>query len=222
MCIAAAIIGGAVVGGGATMIAGGEAASATTEASNKAIAAQQQATQQEQALQQPYLGAGGQAVGQLSQLLGLTGPGGVPGGGNSASIQQTLSNMPGYQFTMNQAMQQAQNSAASQGMLHSGNTLSALQSNAAGLADQTYQQQVGDLQSLSGLGQAAAAGQAANVQGGAQNIGNIATNQGNNMAGIYANEAAGIANAAGGAANQYIEYNTLKNLMNSGGGAGPG
>ena len=48
-----------------------------------------------------------------------------------------LQNDPGYQFQLNQGMNAVQNSAAAKGMLHSGNTLSGINSMAQGLANTT-------------------------------------------------------------------------------------
>lgn len=134
------------------------------------------------------------------------------------------------------------NSAAASGLLNSGNTLEALDRYSSGLADQTYQQefnnrfntnqqqfdqrfnaygqQVNNLQNVVGLGQAAAAGQAANIGNAASNVsgllsnqgsslGNIATNQGNTLAGIDANQIAGITKSIGNGVNTGL---TLRNL----------
>ena len=102
----------------------------------------------------------------------------------------------------------------------SGNTLEGLSQFNAGLADQTYQQAVGNAENVVNTGQAAAAGQAANVGNAASNISNAEINQGNTLAGIDANEIAGITKATGNAANQYVAQNTLQGL-NSGGGGVP-
>lgn len=209
MCIAAAIVGGALIGAVGVGIAGSEAAGATTSAANTAAGVQEQALSQEATLSAPYRALGQSAIPQLQTLLGLTG-----GPGGAAKEETALASTPGYQFAKTQGLEGVTNSAAAGGMLKSGNTLQALDQFGTGLADQTYQQAVGNLQNTVATGQAAAAGQAQNVQTGATNLGNIAIGQGNNLANIDANTIAGLTSSIGGAGNQYVEYNTLQNLLN--------
>jgi hypothetical protein len=84
------------------------------------------------------------------------------------------------------------------------------------LADQTYQDELRNLLAPVQLGQAAAAGQAANVGGAAANIGNIQTQQGANLANIGMNRVAGITGAIGQGINQYTTLQTLRNLQGAG------
>jgi len=105
-------------------------------------------------------------------------------------------------------------------MALSGNTLESLDSFSTGLADSTYQNAVGNAQNAVGIGQAAAAGQAANIGSAAGNISNSLTTQGNTIAGIDANEAAGVTKALSGGVNQATTLNTLSGLNNPGGGIG--
>jgi hypothetical protein len=72
-----------------------------------------------------------------------------------------------------------------------------------------------------GIGQAAAAGQSANIGAAASNKSQIEIGQGNNIANIDANQIAGITKATTGATNQLITYNTLQGLNNPGGGGSP-
>src|SRR5207302_4056878 len=81
--------------------------------------------------------------------------------------------------------------------------------------------EVGNLENVAGIGQAAAAGQAANIGNAATNVGNIAIGQGNTLAGIYANEAAGITKSIGNAYNTYELNQTLQGLGYGGGGYNP-
>lgn len=206
MCIAAAIIGGAVVGAAGTAIAGSESANAISSSSNKAIAAQQQALQQQQQLSSPYTNLGQGAVGQLQALT-------TPG-----TSLSTLQQMPGFQFAQQQGTTATENAASAMGLGLSGNTLQGLSQFNQGLAQNTFQQQYQDVMGQVQLGQAAAAGQAANIGQAASNVGNIEVGAGQNIAGIDANIAAGLSKSVGGAANQYIGYNTLQNLGYLGGG----
>lgn len=227
MVLAAVGIGAAVAGTVGTVVASNTSASAikssaATAASeqDKAIAQQQSALQQQQALAQPYTNLGQSAIPALQSLQGIGTPG-ANGQPSTAQMQQTLQNMPGYQFQQQQGNQAAINAATGQGMSLSGNTLQGLSQYNQGLASTNYQQYLGNLFNTVGLGQASAAGQAANIGNTAQsignsmtNIGNIATGAGNSLAGISANEAAGLTKVAGNAMNTYATQNTL-NALNS-------
>ena len=203
--VAAAIIGAGVVGAAGTAIAGSEAASATSGATNAAISEQQQALQQQAALSAPYRALGQSAMPQLENLLGL-------GKQGTAGIEKSLAATPGYQFELSQGLDATKNAASASGLLLSGNTLEGLDKFSTGLADSTYQQQLGNYENVVGMGQAAAAGQAANIGNAAGNISGLVMNQGNTLAGIDANTIAGITKSIGGAADSYVLANTLKGL----------
>ncbi len=207
--VAGAIAGAAVVGAAGSMIAGSEAASATRDASNAAIAQQQAALQQQAQLSAPYRQLGQNAMGAYQNLLGI----GANGQVNPQLAEQTLQNMPGYQFQQQQGQQQTLAAAGAMGMGLSGNTLQALSKYNQGLADSTYQQELQNLLAPVQLGQAAAAGQAANVGQAASNIGNIAMNQGQNQANIAIGQMGGITGSINNAMNQYTTMNTLKALQ---------
>lgn len=209
--VAAAVIGSAVVGAAGSAVAGSEAAGATRDASNAAIQQQQSALSQQAQLSAPYRALGESAIPQLQSLLGIGTPGrnGQP---TSESALNALKNDPAYQFLQQEGTKNTLNAANAQGMSLSGNTLEALSRFNAGLADTTYQQQVGDLENVVNTGQGAAAGQAANIGNAASNISNSLISQGNNLAGIDANTIAGITKSIGNASNQYTTLNTLKGL----------
>jgi hypothetical protein len=235
--IATAIVGGAIIAGAGSAIAGHEAAGATTAAANTAAGVQQQALAQQLALATPYTNLGQSAIPTYQALLGIGG-GGAPGGagrgtrptagapgagGPGGSIEQTLQNLPGYQFQLTQGVDAAKAAAASEGLGLSGNAIQGIETFGSGLADSNYQQYLQDLLAPIQIGQGAAAGQAANIQTGASNLGNIAIGRGNAMAGIDANETAGLTRAAGNAGQQALTYQTLQNLNpNSGAPAGWG
>jgi len=207
--VAGAIAGAAVVGAAGSMIAGSEAASATRDASNAAIAQQQAALQQQAQLSAPYRQLGQNAMGAYQNLLGI----GANGQVNPQLAEQTLQNMPGYQFQQQQGQQQTLAAAGAMGMGLSGNTLQALSKYNQGLADSTYQQELQNLLAPVQLGQAAAAGQAANIGAGAANMGNIMMGQGQNQANIAIGQMGGITGSIGNAMNQYTTMNTLKALQ---------
>jgi len=205
--VAAAVIGAAAIGAAGSAVAGSESASTTRDATNASIAEQNSALGQQAQLSAPYRALGQSAVPTLQNLLGLT-----PGSNPQAALAAT----PGYQFALNQGLDATKNAAAASGMLLSGNTLEGLSRYTTGLADQTYQQQVGNLENVVGLGQAAAAGQAANIGNAASTISGNLINQGNTLAGIDANTIAGITKSVGNAANNYTTLSTLQDLNSPG------
>ena len=214
--VATAIGAAAVVGAGATVYGASEASNATKNAANTAANAQLTAQQNAIAQEQPYNQAGQSAIPQLQALLGLTSSGGPTSAATNANTLQTLQNTPGYQFAQQQGLQGVTNQASAQGLLGSGNTLQALDQYSTGLADQTYQNQVGNLQNLVNTGQGAAAGVAGTIENTGNNLANIAVGQGNNLANIDVNEVAGLSRLAGNAANSSITANTLAGLNNPG------
>lgn len=155
-----------------------KAASSTQAAADTSAAVQREALAQQKELSQPYRDFGQQSLSQLSGLLGLN------GSDPTAALRAT----PGYQFQQQQGTQNTLNAASAMGMSLSGNTLQGLSSFNQGLADTTYQQAVGNAEFGASLGQAAAAGQAANVGSNANSLSSIYTNQGNNLANITLNE----------------------------------
>jgi hypothetical protein len=190
----AAILGAAGVGAVASLIGGKQSSNAAqsaaqtqADAANNATAAQQQALQQQLALQQPFTTAGTTAVNQLSAM---TQPGGrltqdfVYGPGAYQAD-------PGYAFRLREGMNAMNATAAARGGLISGNALRAGQAygqemgsqeyqNAFARAQNTFQMNrnnlINPLQFLTGIGQAGASNQAANV-------GNFGTAQAANLTG---------------------------------------
>lgn len=215
MSAVAAVVGGAaLVGAAATVYSANSAKSATRDASNAAIAQQQAALEQQSQMSAPYRALGESAIPQLQTLLGIGKPGESPQATTDAQLA-ALRNTPGYKFQQEQGTQNTVNAASAMGLSLSGNTLEGLSKFNQGLADTTFQQAVGNYENVVGLGQASAAGQAANIGNAAANTGNILMNQGNTLAGINANEAAGITKSIGNASNQ---YQTLAGLSDPGGG----
>jgi hypothetical protein len=92
-----------------------------------------------QPLTQTY-GTAQQGTNQLGNLLGLNGASG------NASAQNTLQNMPGYQFALDQGAQNVMRNQAATGQLNSGATNLDLQKQGQGLASQNYFNYVQQLQ----------------------------------------------------------------------------
>ena len=154
---------------GARMDFGGSAPNTSqyyTTAVNQANQLQEQQFQQTQQELQPWLGAGTGAVNLLGGILN------VPGYG-SIDPTKTLEATPGYNFLMSQGVAARDASAAANGNLLSGAQQKGLTTFGQGIADQTYQQYLGNLFGLSGSGQ-----QAANTTG--QLGANMANNVGQN------------------------------------------
>lgn len=202
--IATAIVGGAIIGGIAMNSAAGKAADATQNATNASIAEQDKALQQQAALSQPYRDLGTTAIPTYQDLL--------TGGGDPAKVQKTLEALPGYQFTRDQGIEAAKRASAAGGLNLSGNQVADVTRYATGLADSTYSQRLMELLAPVQLGQAAAAGQAANIGTAAGNVSGMLINQGNTQAGIDMNSAAGLTKILGNSTNQLITQQTLAGL----------
>ncbi len=195
MCVAAAIGGAALIGGAATAYGANKAAGAQKDAANQANNTQMAMFNQIQANEQPYLKAGSGAIDQLSSIYGLGG-----NGPNAANIMKTLSNLPGYQFQMNQGVQALDRSAAARGLLNSGAQGKALTAYGQGLGSSYLQNYVNGLSGIAGMGQASAAQQAAVGMNAANNIGQNQISAGNaSAAGTM-----GMANAFTGALGQGV------------------
>ena len=201
---------GAITAAGATAYAANSSAGATQNAANTAANEQKAALAQQEQLAAPYTGLGTTALPQYEALLGI-GP-----NANPATTLAALQKTPGYQFTQQQGEQGILNAASAQGGV-GGNTLAALDQYNTGLADQTYQNAVGNIQGAVGLGQAAAAGVGSNIGTAASNLGNIATQQGQTTAGIDSNLAASLSKIAGNTGNQYTTLQYLNGQTGNGG-----
>lgn len=159
----------------------------------------------------------GAPVGAVQTATGPVSAGSPADPGGGGGIAAGLANDPMYQFAQQQGTQGTINAATAQGLGLSGNTLEGLSKFNQGLASETYQQYVGDLMGAVGVGQAAAAGQAANIGNAAGNISNTLYNQGQTQAGIDVNTTAGITKAIGGGINNITRNQTLAGLQAPGG-----
>lgn len=202
--------GGSILGGLFGSNAAGSAASAQEQAANQASQTQLQMFNQLQQNLQPYMGAGTNALAAYQSALGLGGGTGGAPGFNAANFQTS----PGYNFAKQQGIDAIMNSAAAHGL--TGNTLRSLDQFGTGLANQEFNQYLGQLSGLTGMGQNAAAGVGnAGLQTG-QAIGQNIIGAGNAAAGGIV----GGAQALTGGINSGIMNWLLSNQMNQGGGAG--
>lgn len=101
------------------------------------------------------VGAGNKGLEQYLNLVGL-GPQGAGG------MQSTLEATPGYQFTRDQGLDGVMRNASARGMLASGNTSADLLKMGSGLASQTYQSALGNLNPLLSMFSGGTQGRAAN------------------------------------------------------------
>ena len=239
------------LGAAGSLFGGLFGASASGKASQQYINALKQAQQslttsenQGLANYSPYLNAGSNATGMLSQMTSTPGEGLLTPwtqqftAPTAAQAEQT----PGYQFQLQQGENALQNSAAAQGGLLSGSTLAGMNQYAQGLASSNYQNTFNNaltqyqnayqsflnnqnntysrLMGLSGQGLQAAGG-----------AGNLISGIGGDIASLYGQQGAaqaqgtiGQANALGGIfpgiANSFGMYGLLSKMGGAGGFGG--
>lgn len=188
--VAVAIGGAAVLGGATSIISGNKAANAQEDAANKSVAEQQREYDQARSDYAPWRNTGTGALSKLGSLYGINSDGTT--GAPSQSAINDFQNTPGYQFQLQQGTQAAEHSAAARGLLGSGAAMKSIASYAGGLADSTYNQYVGQLNTLAGFGQSATNATTAAGQNAANNISSAYTNAGNARASSYANTGSAI------------------------------
>lgn len=236
MGIGAAIIGSAVVGAAGSAIAGNAQSNAIKDSSKNSIAFQQYQFDQSMAATQYQRDAEEAAINQLMSLLGIggtgspsysaTGPtqysaGNRPGargfGGESRTpVQENGAsasgiNIPGQDWAIQQAMQAIERSAAAGGGLMSGNTLTAMQDRAQGIASQNYlTHYLQPLMALAGNGAGQQAGQNAMQLG--VNVGNTMSQAGTNRANVIGSTAGGILSSINSGIGNYLTYDMLQGM----------
>jgi hypothetical protein len=221
------LAGAALLGSGISALGASSAASTQANAADQASAVQLQMFNQTQANEAPYLAAGGNALAALLKGEGLGA--GTNGSGtgplNAPFNPGDLTKTPGYQFTLQQGEQAMLDQQSAVGGVAGGNSLKALTGYAEGLANTTYQQQLqdymaqqqqqfGQLQTIAGSGQNAAANLGALS-------GQAATNIGNNIIGAGNASAAGtigVTNALTGGISSLGSNYLLASLLGGGGG----
>lgn len=231
------VVTASVIGAGAAIYGASEQSSAAKKAAgeqataeNNATAAQQGIYAQNQANIQPFIDQGNSAASEVSALQGLN-------GGNSASIMNTLQQLPGYQFANTQGLKAVQNAATERGLGVSGAAQKGAANFATNTANTYYNNLLSGLQTTEGIGANAAGGLAnvgattgANIAGTTVGAGNALAQGTVNSANALAGGATGSSNALQNAfyTNQILgqqnnnasSYNTPA-LVNYGGGTGP-
>ncbi len=182
--------------------------SAQKSAANKATDTQLGIYNSNKNLLNPYVQGGAGAYSTLNNLLGV--------GGNSQTMQDTLSNLPGYQFTLNQGLKSTQQGAAARGLGDSGAALKGAATYATGLAQSKFGNYAGLLQNSANTGMgagAAIAGVGANT---GQSVANSQIAAGNASAAGATGAGNAISNAAGSIPGNILLSNYLGG--SSGGG----
>lgn len=210
--VAVAIGGAAVLGAVTTSVASSNAAHVQESAAAQASKTQQGFFDTANSALQPYYQGGQGAYSTLNNLLG------VGGTGNPTQMQDTLNNLPGYQFTLNQGLKSTQNGYAARGLSDSGGALKGAATYATGLANSQYGNYVNQLQNSATTG--------ANAAGAlAQTSTQTGSNIGNNIIGA-GNAAAAASNATGASVNSGLNnissYYTLNSLLQNNGIGGSG
>lgn len=235
---AAIAAGGSLLSGIMGRSASKSAASAQEAAAAQASAQEQQAYDQASSNLAPYMSAGTNALTNLQKLIGI-GPGGAgasspilamlglgPGGTTGQVDPTKFYGSPGYQYQLQQGLNAVTNSNARTGI--GGNALRELQQTGQGLANQTWNQYLGNAstawqQLLSNLSSLAGSGQNA-----ATNLGDIGVKVGGqigaNTIGAGNAQAAGTmgaSNALSGGISGAIQ-NILPYIVGGQGGGGGG
>ena len=213
-----AIVGSAVIGGLGSAAAGifgaNKAADAQKSAAKKAAKAQQNALAAQTKLAQPYVDAGTAALTEYQKLAPY----------QPFGMEQFQAD-PGYQFRMSEGIKALERSAAARGLLSSGPTLKGITQYGQNLASSEYENAFSRYLSqreaamdpyryLTGVGQAAAAGQAANVGTTGAALADIAAQRGNVQAAQYMGTAGAIGNALGSVGQAVGGYYANEPYMN--------
>lgn len=204
--VAAAVVGAGAIGAIGSTVAGGEAAKGQQQAAQTQL----QAQQEQMAMAQPFVNMGQGTGNELTAEL----QGGQLGQPAPTDLSQ-ISQMPGYQFTLQQGLLSTQNAAAARGLGVSGAALMGAANYSTGLAQSNYQNFFSDywanqmnrynmLAGLTGVGANAAVGAGSN-------IGQTAAAAGQAQAGAAAASAAGTSGATNSLANSLATYALLNN-----------
>lgn len=210
----AAIGASALVGAGASIIGGRSQAKATKDAAKAQTRAQKQALEAQMELARPYVEAGKNAMTQYQNLAPY----------QSFGMDQFQAD-PGYQFRMSEGLKALERSASARGLLQSGGTLKDITRFGQDAASQEYQNafqryltereaRMEPYRYLTGVGQAAAAGQAANVGEGMTALGNIRSAGIMGQANAFTNTLGNISGLASDAAGAYGQYQAAQPYQN--------
>lgn len=210
---AAGAIGSAMIGSSAA----NSAAQTQAQAANNALAFQQQVYNQNSANMQPYMTTGSAASNSLAQLYGLSTPGNPGGAQGVNSAFNAFTNLPAYQFPLQQGLTSLTRNLNAQGLTQSGAQAKETQQYAQGMASQYMMSDyVSPLQSMMTTGAQAAGSLAGTSSQMANTMGNTMMSQGQATAsGIVGSANAitgGITGATTSAANSLNMYSYLSRM----------
>lgn len=224
--ITAASAGGSLISGILGANASEEAAQEQYQSEQNAIQFEEQQWNQTEKNEQPFLGAGQNALPYLLRGLGIGG-GNTSGTGslNAPFTMADYTRSPGYNFLLQQGQNSIENTASATGGVGGGNTLKALTGYGQGVANQDYwnaynaytqnqNQRFNQLDTVVGSGQNAAANLGAlGTQVGA-NVGNNMVGAGNALAAGTIGQANAIGGGLSGAQNNLLLYSLLNQQNN--------
>lgn len=176
MPVGGAILGAGAIGAVATTSAANSAAKSETNAANQANATEEAQYNQTRSDLMPYQQTGQAALTPYNKLLGLG------SGADTTTALNSLTQTPGYGFTLSQGLKAAQNSAAARGLGVSGAALKGAANYAGGLANSTYNNQLTNYLGAAQLGESAASQTGAYGTSTAASVGNNLTSAGNAQA----------------------------------------
>lgn len=165
-----------------------------------------------------YSNMGGNAQYQLpGSTAAAAGAGGSSLTGTGQTIGDFLAQTPGYQFQLQQGTQAVNNALAARGLGGlSGSLGKGLAKYVTGLADSTYQQQLGNYMDLAKLGENASVQTGTAGTTAAGNAGQAVTNAGTAAAGGQVGVANAISGGINGASNAYLTSKLLGSGMYGG------
>ncbi len=207
---AAGSVGSALIGSSSAK----KAAKSQEKAAKAAAQQQQQALAAQEALIGPYVQAGKNALAEYQKMAPYQNFG-------MAQFQAD----PGYNFRMSEGIKALERSASARGLLQSGGTLKGITQYGQNLASEEYSNAFGRYLTerearmnpysyLTGIGQAAAAGQAANVGTTGAALADIAMQRGNIQAAGQMGAANALASGLGGLAEAGSSYFANQPYMN--------
>ena len=215
---------------GAAVAAAGSIGGGILGANAQQSAASQEQTQQEKALQfqegvygntvkneSPYLNTGTNALYSLSSLYGLGGAPGQPNTGQGATQAfNNFTSTPAYTFGLGQGELAANRGLAASGLTDSGAQAKALTQYGQGYASQGFNGYIGQLASLAGMGQNAAALEGSQGNQAATGVGNYLGNIGAAGAAGTIGSANSLTSGLGGAIGAMSNQNALGSLFGGG------
>lgn len=202
-----ATIGAAVIGGGASLIGSASAAAA----SKAGLKQQLSEFNQVQGEAKPYISGGQTAMSQID---------------NPNTIMSNFQQSPGYQWSLNQGMNQVLQNKAVNGLLGSGSALSGLGAYVTGAASQDYNNWFNNNLNVAKVGESALYPSGNAASGASNAIGTNAANQGNadittaNQVGSLTGSLASIMQQYGGGANGGAGTSSFSSTAPGGGGYG--